>query len=112
MEETIGDATGLDSWTASGKERQAEGDVEHKQAQAQGYVKGTVDVATGALNKVVGTLKGDTSQEIAGGYFISYAHLTQLTCDQGMPARRRARSSRRRTSRDPSQTSDLTRVVL
>lgn len=66
VEETIGNLTGLDSFKTSGQQRQAEGNVEHKQAQAQGYVEGTKDRAVGTYEKVKGSLTGDTSQELTG----------------------------------------------
>ena len=66
MEETIGDTTGLESWQTSGKKRQAEGDVEHGQAKAQGYVEGTKDRIAGTVEDLTGSLKGDTSQEVSG----------------------------------------------
>ena len=69
VEETIGNVTGLESFQTSGKKRQAEGDVEHKQAQAQGYVEGTMDRVTGTVENIKGSLTGDTSQEVSGGYF-------------------------------------------
>ena len=73
-EETIGNVTGLESFQTSGKKRQAEGDVECKQAQAQGYVEGTKDRVVGTVENLKGSLTGDTSQEISGmcSYF---AHL-------------------------------------
>ena len=66
MEETIGDVTGLESWKTSGKARQAEGEVEHKKAEAQGYVEGTTDRIAGNVESVVGSVTGDTSQEVSG----------------------------------------------
>ena len=66
MEETIGNVTGLESFQTSGKKRQAEGDVEFKQAQAQGYVEGTKDRVVGTVQNMTGSLTGDTSQEISG----------------------------------------------
>ena len=67
MEEKIGDLTGLNSWKTSGQERQAEGNVEYKQAQAEGYAEGTKDRAVGTMEKLKGTVTGDTSQEASGG---------------------------------------------
>jgi len=66
MEQAIGDVTGLESWKTSGQKRQAEGEVETKQAQAQGYVDGTKDRVVGAVENTVGSVTGDTSQEISG----------------------------------------------
>jgi len=67
VEETVGNMTGLESLQTSGKKRQAEGDVELKQAQAQGYVEGTMDRVGGAVEDMKGSLTGDSSQEISGG---------------------------------------------
>ena len=67
-EETIGDVTGLQSWKTSGQERQAQGDAEHKQAQAQGYVQGTQDRVVGKKDQVVGAVTGDTTQETTGAF--------------------------------------------
>lgn len=61
--------TGLDSFKTSGEKRQTEGNVEHKQAQAQGYAEGTKDRVTGTLENIKGSLTGDTSQEVSGGCF-------------------------------------------
>jgi len=69
MEEAIGNTTGLESLETSGKKRQAEGDVEFKQAQAQGYVKGAMDYVAGTVEDVKGSLTGDSSQEVSGGCF-------------------------------------------
>ena len=67
VEETVGNVTGLESLQTSGKKRQAEGDVELKQAHAQGYVKGTMDRVGGTVEDMKGPLTGDGSQEISGG---------------------------------------------
>ena len=69
FEETAGNMTGLESLQTSGKQRQAEGDVELKQAQAQGYVEGTMDRVGGAVEDMKGSLTGDSSQEVAGWCF-------------------------------------------
>ena len=81
VEEKIGDLTGLTSFQTSGKERQAEGEVEHKQAQAQGYVEGTKDCVTGTFDKVAGSFTGNTSQEISGGCLVSRIRSTQQSTD-------------------------------
>jgi len=65
-EEAVGNVTGLESWKTSGQERRAEGDVEHKEAQSQGYVEGTKDRALGKKDQLAGAVTGDTSQETAG----------------------------------------------
>jgi uncharacterized protein YjbJ (UPF0337 family) len=69
VEEKIGDLTGLDSWKTSGQKRQAEGNVEHKQAQTQGYTEGTKDRVAGTFDKVTGSVTGDTSKEVSGRFF-------------------------------------------
>jgi len=66
VEETIGDVTGVQSWKTSGQQRRAEGDVEHKQAQTQGYTEGTKDRLVGKKDQVAGAVTGDSSQEAAG----------------------------------------------
>lgn len=67
VEEAVGNVTGLESLQTSGKKRQAEGDVEHKHAQAQGYAEGTMDRVVGTVENMKGSLIGDTSQEVSGG---------------------------------------------
>ena len=81
IEGGVGDVTGLESWQTSGKKRQAEGEVEHKQAQAQGYVEGTKDCVTGTFDKVAGSFTGNTSQEISGGCLVSRILSTQQSTD-------------------------------
>ena len=66
LEKAIGDTTGLESLQTSGQKRQAEGDAEFKQAQAQGYVEGTAERVAGTFEDVKGSLTGDSSQEISG----------------------------------------------
>lgn len=73
-EEAIGDLTGLQSWKTSGQQRQAEGNVEHKQAQAEGYVEGTKDRALGTFEKAKGIVTGDSSQEVSGGFLGFHPH--------------------------------------
>lgn len=68
VEETIGNVTNVEGWKASGQERRAQGDTEHKEAQAQGYAEGTKDRLLGKKDQVTGAVTGDTSQEIAGKF--------------------------------------------
>ncbi|KAG1810965.1 uncharacterized protein BJ212DRAFT_1448613 [Suillus subaureus] len=55
--ETIGDMTGLQSWSQSGKEEHAKGEGEYNAAQAKGYVEG---------DSVVGAVTGDKAQQTSG----------------------------------------------
>jgi uncharacterized protein YjbJ (UPF0337 family) len=71
VEETIGSVTGAQGWKTSGQERRAEGDGEHKQAQAQGYTEGTKDRVIGKKDQLAGAVTGDTSQETAGTFWPS-----------------------------------------
>jgi len=81
MEQAIGETTGLDSWQTSGQKREAEGEVETNQAKAQGYVEATKDRVVGAVQNMVGSATGDTSQEVSGGYLVPHTHLPLLTID-------------------------------
>ena len=75
MEEKFGELTGFDSYKTSGQERQVEGDVEYKQAQAEGYVEGIKDRALGTAEKLKGSFTGDTSQEASGRFWGFCSHL-------------------------------------
>ena len=58
--------TGSESWKTSGQERRVQGDVEHKQAQTQGYAEGTKDRLLGKKDQLSGAVTGDTTQETTG----------------------------------------------
>ncbi len=64
--EAVGNLTGADSWTQSGKEEHAEGETEYKAAQAKGYAEGTKDRLAGKKDTVVGAVTGDREQEATG----------------------------------------------
>ena len=64
--EAIGNLTGSESWTQSGKEEHAQGEAEYKAAQAKGYAEGTVDRLAGKKDAVVGAVMGDREQEVSG----------------------------------------------
>ena len=83
VEETAGKTTGLESLETSGKQRQAEGDAEFKQAQAQGYAEGTKDRVVGTFEDMKGSLTGDSSQEVSGGCF-GFVHLLGAVDNRAM----------------------------
>ena len=94
--------TGSTSWQQSGKEEHALGEAEYDAAQAKGYAEGLTDRVGGYKDSVVGAVKGDETQQVAGElaispFFLDLAHLfvsfTQVTSEK-----RRERFSRRLTS--------------
>ncbi|KAG2124597.1 hypothetical protein DEU56DRAFT_827008 [Suillus clintonianus] len=64
--ETIGDLTGMQSWSQAGKEEHVKGEGEYKAAQAKGYAEGVSDRATGYKDSVVGAVTGDKTQQATG----------------------------------------------
>ncbi|KAI1796962.1 hypothetical protein LXA43DRAFT_878884, partial [Ganoderma leucocontextum] len=64
--EAVGNMTGSESWTQSGKEEHAQGEAEVKAAQAKGYAEGTKDRVVGKKDAVVGAVMGDREQETVG----------------------------------------------
>jgi hypothetical protein len=58
--------TGSTSWQQSGKEEHALGEAEYDAAQAKGYAEGVADRVGGYKDSVVGAVKGDEGQQVAG----------------------------------------------
>ena len=66
--ESVGNMTGWQDWTQSGKQEHAEGEAEYNAAQAKGYVDGTKDRVGGRKDAVFGALTGDRQQETSGEF--------------------------------------------
>jgi len=64
--EAVGNATGAQSWTNSGREEHAAGESEYNAARAKGYAEGTKDRVSGKKDSVVGAATGDKEQQAAG----------------------------------------------
>lgn len=96
--------TGSTSWQQSGKEEHALGEAEYDAAQAKGYAEGLTDRVGGYKDSIVGAVKGDEAQQVAGelsftSFFLDLAHpFVLFAATQVTSARRRERSSKRSTS--------------
>ena len=77
--EAVGNLTGAQSWTQSGKEEHAQGEAEYNAAQAKGYAEGTMDRLGGKKDAVVGAVTGDRQQEATGEFHSKYSHLNVVT---------------------------------
>ena len=77
--EAVGNLTGAQSWTQSGKEEHAQGEAEYNAAQAKGYAEGTMDRLGGKKDAVVGAVTGDRQQEATGEFNSIHDHLNHNT---------------------------------
>ncbi|KAL5501923.1 hypothetical protein ACEPAH_9184 [Sanghuangporus vaninii] len=64
--EAIGNATGAQTWTDSGKKEHAEGEAEQQAAQVRDYAEGASDRVEGKYNAVKGALFDDKGQQVSG----------------------------------------------
>jgi uncharacterized protein YjbJ (UPF0337 family) len=71
--------TGSTSWQQSGKEEHALGEAEYDAAQAKGYAEGLTDRVGGYKDSVVGAVKGDEAQQVAGKSDCYYAFIPCLS---------------------------------
>ena len=87
--------TGSTSWQQSGKEEHALGEAEYDAAQAKGYAEGLTDRVGGYKDSVVGAVKGDEAQQVAGefvntlffprlGSYIRFFHSGNVRKEKGM----------------------------
>jgi uncharacterized protein YjbJ (UPF0337 family) len=66
--ETIGNLTGAQSWTDSGREEHARGEAEYNAARTKDWAEGGMDRLEGKKDAVVGAITGDKSQQAAGEF--------------------------------------------